>query len=180
LASLFERCDNACYCRYFAFSGDKYAWQDRLANFPQLSKQELIHGAEQQDVHARGIVAIESSTQHIVGWLKLTPASKLSKLYDQRLYRGLPCFNSDRRGVFTLGCFFVDPAFRGQGLSRRLIEMAIEYARTLGARSLEALPRGEAAASEAERWLGRPSALQAAGFAMVHDFAPYPIFRLEL
>lgn len=180
LAALFERCDNACFCRYFAFEGDKYAWQDRLANDPERSKQELIQGAEQQNPHVRGIVALDPSDDKVVAWLKITPATQLTKLYDQRLYRGLPCFGGDRQGVYTLGCFFIDPAFRGQGISQQLITAAIEHAKALGATSLEALPRGEETASEAERWLGRPSALKAAGFSVVHDFAPYPVFRLEL
>src|SRR5690606_30027086 len=50
----------------------------------------------------------------------------------------------------------------------------------LGARSLEALPRGASDASDAEYWLGRSSTLLAAGFQVVHDFAPYPVLRLQL
>ncbi len=180
LAALFDRSAHHCYCRYLHFPGDKYAWQDRLANSPERSRAELIAAVQRQSPEARGVVAIEAATERVVGWLKLSPAQALNKLYDQRLYRRLPCFDRAPEGVFTLGCFFIDPELRGRGLTKPLLKAAIELGRGLGARSLEALPRGASDASDAEYWLGRSSTFLAAGFQVVHDFAPYPVLRLQL
>ena len=181
LVDLFAREDNRCYCRYFHFTGDKHAWQDRLANAPDQNRAELIAQARAGGPEARGVIALEGApTRRAVGWLKVSRASDLDKLYQQRLYRGLPCFDRPTQGVFTLGCFFVEPEYHGRGLSRELIRAGVAFARSQGATSVEALPRGELAQSAPERWLGRPSALLAEGFQIVHDFAPYPVLRLEL
>lgn len=180
LVELFAREDNRCFCRYFHFSGDKHAWQDRLANTPDQNRAEFITQARAGSPEARGVIALEPATGRAVGWLKVSRASDLDKLYQQRLYRGLACFDRPTQGVFTLGCFFVDPEYHGRGLSRELIRAGVAFARSQGATSVEALPRGELAQSPPERWLGRPSALLAEGFQVVHDFAPYPVLRLVL
>jgi len=179
LAELFQRSDHHCFCRYLHFQGDKYAWQDRLANHWEKSREELIARVQQGSDEARGVIALETSGR-VVGWLKLSPALSVPKIYDQRLYRRLPCFEGEREGVYTLGCFFVDPEYRGRGLAGPLALGAIQLARTLGARSLEALPRGGSGVSPAERWLGRPEPLLELGFQVVYDFAPYPVLRLTL
>jgi len=178
LAALFERAGHTCYCRYAAFGGDKHAWQDRLANHPERNKAELVEAVRKSDPDLRGVVALHED--RVVGWLKLTPATGLEKLYQQRLYRGLPCFAGDRRGVYTLGCYFVEPEWRRRGLALRLTLAAIELARDVGASAVEALARGAGAHSDAELWLGHPNFLLSAGFRIVHDFAPYPVLRLEL
>ena len=180
LVELFERAGNHCFCRYFHFTGDKHAWQDRLANAPEQNRAELVTQARAASPEARGVIALEAPTGRAVGWLKVSRASDLDKLYQQRLYRGLACFDRPTQGVFTLGCFFVDAEYHGRGLSRELIRAGVAFARSQGATSIEALPRGELAQSPPERWLGRPSALLAQGFQIVHDFAPYPVLRLEL
>ena len=180
LVELFERTDNRCFCRYFHFTGDKHAWQDRLANAPDQNRAELETRARAGSPEARGVIALEPRTGRAVGWLKVSRACDLDKLYQQRLYRGLPCFDRPAQGVFTLGCFFVDAEYHGRGLSRELIRAGVAFARSQGATSIEALPRGELAQSAPERWLGRPSALIAEGFQVIHDFAPYPVLRLEL
>ena len=180
LVRLFERSDNRCFCRYFHFTGDKYAWQDRLANAPEQNRREFLAAAEVQSPEARGVIALTAASTEAVGWLKVSRASDLDKLYQQRLYRGLPCFERPAAGVFTFGCFFVEPEHRGRGLSRELVRAGIALARSLGATSIEALPRGELANSAPERWLGRPSTLAAEGFSVVHEFEPYPVLRLAL
>lgn len=179
LVQLFERCDNSCYCRYLHFAGDKHAWQDRLANAPEQNRAEFVAAARARSDEARGVIALGVAGR-AVGWLKVSRASDVDNLYQQRLYRGLPCFDRPSLGVFTLGCFLVDPEYRGHGLSRELIRGGVALARSQGATSVEALPRGELATSPGERWLGRPSSLLAEGFQVVHDFEPYPVLRLVL
>jgi GNAT superfamily N-acetyltransferase len=46
----------------------------------------------------------------------------------------------DDRPVWSIVCFFVDRGARGRGLSRRMLRAAVDYARTHGARLLEAYP----------------------------------------
>src|SRR5688572_32953590 len=79
----------------------------------------------------------------------------LGKLYGQKLYRGLPCFDGPREGVFTVGCFLVDERFRRRGLARALLRAGVEQVRAEGGSAIEAFPRGAIDVSEAELQIGR-------------------------
>ncbi len=190
LAALFEAAGSSCYCRYWHFAGDKNAWLERCALAPGENRAELEAALAASDPgadrvrgrsspEARGLVALDRD--EVVGWLKVAPAPVVAKLYDQRLYRGLPCFAGDRTGVFTIGCVLVHPAHRRRGVARALVAGAVRIAPSWGARALEAFPRRprEAVADE-ELWTGPASVYAAAGFVEVHAFEPYPVLRREL
>jgi GNAT superfamily N-acetyltransferase len=176
LLALFANNGVACHCQYWHFAGDKNEWLARLAHEPDKNRDALC--ASLRDERAPGLVAL-AGTQ-AVGWLKLAPAQSLSKLYEQRVYRALPCFAGERSGVLTIGCLLVDEAFRRRGVGRALIHASVEHARARGARALEAFPRGQADVSAAELWTGPLSAFMSAGFRVVNDFRPYPVLRHEL
>jgi GNAT superfamily N-acetyltransferase len=178
LVELFERNHVRCYCQWWHFHGDKNAWLDRCAHAPEQNRDALCADLRAGAEAMRGVVALDGET--IVGWMKLAPASVLGKLYDQRLYKKLPCFGGERRGVYTIGCFLVDEHWRRRGVARALILGGIAAARAWGATAIESFPRRSATASAAELWTGPPEALLAAGFAVVSDFEPYPVLRLTL
>jgi GNAT superfamily N-acetyltransferase len=177
LALLFERAESRCYCRYFHFEGDKNEWQARLAFEPEKNREELLVRAAASP--AGGLVALDSRGV-IVGWMKLEPERALPKLYAQRVYRALPCFEGDRSGVWTLGCFLVDPACRRLGVARALVRAGIEVARAAGARVLEAFPRRAEGVRAEELWTGPLALLEAEGFEIVQDQAQYPVLRRDL
>jgi GNAT superfamily N-acetyltransferase len=177
VALLFEREGLACHCRYWHFPGDKNAWLARCAFEPEANRAEFALAAEEPALH--GIVAL-GEDDAAIGWMKLTTATALPKLYSQRLYRNLACFGGDRTGVMTIGCFLVDSRFRRQGVARELLRAGIAEARALGARAIEAFPRRAEGVSDAELWLGPSGLFVEQGFEVVHDFAPYPVLKLEL
>jgi len=125
-----------------------------------------------------GVVALGGND--VVGWLKLAPAAAVPKLYAQRVYRRLPCFDGPRDGVLTVGCLLVDPAWRRRGVARALVHGAIAFARAEGARALEAFPRRADELRDEEAFTGPFSLFVEAGFQIVHDFQPYPVLRLDL
>jgi GNAT superfamily N-acetyltransferase len=199
LVALFERTATPCHCRYWHFAGDKNAWLDRLFNAPEENRAEFLAdlggasselrgpqagGSAQDQARAapmamlRGVVALHQD--QAVGWLKLSPAERLDKLYQQRLYRGLPCFNGPRAGVLTVGCVLVDEAWRRRGVARALVRRAVEIAESSGARAIEAFPRCSEQAGAAELWTGPPAVFLEAGFKIVSDFAPYPVLRYDV
>lgn len=178
LAGFFEQSGCACFCRYWHFQGDKNAWLDRLANHPLEGKAEMDGALAARSPEMAGVVA--ESGARVVGFMKLAPAAALGKLYAQRLYRGLPCFEGDRTGVLAIGCFLVDPEFRRHGVARALLSKGIEIARTDGARAIEAFPRRAENVSDGELWMGPLSLFTEAGFREVHAFQQYPVLRLEL
>jgi GNAT superfamily N-acetyltransferase len=179
LVALFERNAVSCYCQYWHFHGDKNAWLDRCAHAPERNKSELEDGLARGAEAMRGVVATDPLGT-VVGWMKLAPASTVGKIYDQRVYRKLPCFGGDRRGVYAIGCFLVDEAWRRRGVARALVSAGVGAARAWGAMAIECFPRRSATATAGELWTGPLEALLAAGFAVVHDFEPYPVLRLNL
>src|SRR5690606_2082514 len=118
LVALFDRAGCACFCRYWHFEGDKNAWLERLAFGREAGIAELTESLRRTELAPHGVVAREGAA--IVGWMKLTRAERVEKLYAQRVYRGLPCFAGDRRDVFTIGCVLVDPEVRGTGVAHGL------------------------------------------------------------
>jgi GNAT superfamily N-acetyltransferase len=138
-------------------------------------------GAQLDAETTRGVVAIGcDGGDRIIGWSKLGQPLELSRLYGGRLYKGLACFDGDRQGVFAVGCLLVDPSVRRRGVATALVRGQVDYARALGGRMLEAFPRGAVDVSDGEQWMGPTAVYSALGFRVVHDFAPYPVLRLDL
>jgi GNAT superfamily N-acetyltransferase len=178
LSALFARADVACHCRYWHFSGNTNAWLDRCAHGVDVSRAEMTAALDAGADEMLGVVALEREA--IVGWLKLSPAASVPKLYEQRIYRKLPCFDAPRDGVLTIGCLLVDPAARKRGVGTALLTGAIALGRTRGASAIEAFPRRAEGTRDEEVWTGPFSLFARAGFEVVHDFAPYPVLRLPL
>lgn len=180
IAQLFERSGCSCYCRWWHFPGDKNAWLDVRAHRPEENRAALLEALEQGDERARALIAL-SEDERVVGWLKLSPARSVSKLYAQRPYKGMPELAAGSRdGVFTIGCCLVDPEFRERGVAKQLIARAPEFARRWGARAIEAFPFRAPHPSADLLWTGPENALRAAGFEPIAAVGPYPVFRLDL
>ena len=175
LLGLFERTGTPCHCQYWHFSGDKNAWLDRLFHAPEQNRAAFVEDLAASPTELRGVVALQA--ERAVGWLKLCPAERVPKLYDQRLYRGLPALAGPREGVLTVGCLLVDEEFRRRGVARALVEHAVVLAQSRGARCIEAFPRRSDQAGPAELWTGPFTIFEQAGFEIVSDFAPYPVLR---
>lgn len=176
ICDLFVRADVPCFCQYYQFSGDHRDWQNRCANDRAENRARLVAELKEESLHAW--VARREET--VVGWTRVRPPEQMKKTYEGRLYRGLPCFSGEREGIVTLSCFLVDPEVRRQEVARNLLDAAITWARSQNLRAIEALPRGATDVSDGEQWMGPRSLYDRAGFALVHDFAPYPVLRLSL
>jgi GNAT superfamily N-acetyltransferase len=181
LATLFGRASNGCFCRWWHFSGDDYAWQARCNLEPDLNRAEQVEAVAASRDDATGIVALDASTAELVGWLKLCPAPVIPKLYGRRVYRSLSCFDGDRSSVLVVGCMLVAPELRRRGVATVLIRGALDAARRRGARAVEALPRHSSEPlRDDELWTGPVSTFLAAGFVRVDGPDPYPVLRHEL
>ena len=178
LLALFARTNTPCHCQYWHFAGDKNAWLDRLFHAPEQNRAAFVESLAAAHSELRGVVALHAG--QAVGWMKLCPAERVQKLYDQRLYRGLPTLSGPREGVLTVGCLLVDDDFRRRGVARALLGHAIVLAKAHGARCIEAFPRRSEQAGAAELWTGPFPIFEQAGFEIVSDFAPYPVLRYTL
>ncbi|MEO8917823.1 MAG: GNAT family N-acetyltransferase [Polyangiaceae bacterium] len=176
LLSLFERTSTPCHCQYWHFTGDKNEWLERLFHAPELNRAAFLENLAQPGL--KGIVALRG--EQAVGWMKLCLAESIPKLYAQRLYKGLPCFNGPRDGVLTVGCFLIDEDVRRQGVARALVRHAVRVAEQTGARAVEAFPRRSDQAGPAELWTGPSTLFLEEGFEIINDFGPYPVLRHAL
>lgn len=184
LRTLFEEADCPCHCRWWHFTGDKNEWLDRCANASEVNRDELATALSEHTADAHGLVATfsdASNSDPAAGWLKVAPISAVAKAYDQKLYRGLPCFGGDRTGVFLVACVLIHPRARRSGLATRMVRTAVELSPSWGATALEGLPRRpNEPVNDGELWTVPFRAFEENGFEVVHDFAPYPVVRREV
>jgi ribosomal protein S18 acetylase RimI-like enzyme len=121
-----------------------------------------------------GLIGYRGKTP--VGWVSLGPREAYAKLRRSPVMKPV-----DDQPVWSIICFVVPPAFRGQGVARALLDGAIAYARKRGVRLLEAYPvdkRGRA--SDDSMWFGPKSMYDAAGFEEVARRKPQrPIVRIR-
>ena len=188
LLALFESAGSGCFCQYWYFEGDKNAWLERCYIKPEENRAALVARLARPELC--GVVA-RSARGELCGWMNVSRAGSVPRLYDQRVYRSLPCFQggagegelSDRENVFAVACCYVAEAERGRGVGRALLATAIAEVRNAGGSALEAFPR---ATPEGERlradevWLGPEAMFMSMGFTPVSDFRPYPVLRLQL
>lgn len=179
LSALFERTGTACHCEWWHFEGDKNAWLERCFHHPEQNR-DAFRARVESARGPLGLVALATSGK-VVGWMKLTDSGAVRKLYEQRVYRGLPCFDGDRGGVLTIGCFLVDPEWRRIGVAAALLEGGIALARELGANAIEAFPRVGTELRDYEIWTGPAELFRRSGFEVVSDaLASYPVLRKVL
>ncbi len=175
IVALFERCDAPCFCQFFQFAGDNRDWQMRCGGNREENARRLVEQLRSGALEA----FVVRGGAGVIGWMRVDRPEALEKRYQGRLYRGLPCFEGHREGVFSVVCFLVDPEFRGRGVARKLLEHAVDWAQAEGHRALEAFPRGAGDVTAEEQWTGPMGLYEELGFRKVHDFAPYPVFRRD-
>lgn len=174
LLALFEASSSNCFCRYWHFGGNKNEWLDRLAHRPEENAAELTGavGSEQ----GRGLLAFDDAGA-VIGWMKLTRRAEVPKLRGLSVYRTLDL--GDEEATFSIGCFLIHPEARGRGVARALVAAAPAFVRAWGGRAVEAYPRrSPAPLYPEEAWQGPESLFS--DFDVVHDVAPYPVYRKEV
>lgn len=101
-----------------------------------------------------------------VGWVSVAPRSDYGRLANSRVRPPI-----DDRPVWSIVCFVVSRSARGQGLTTRLLDAAMDYAIERGAPALEAYPVavGDGRIPAAVGYTGLLSTFLAAGFEVVHE-----------
>ena len=101
-----------------------------------------------------------------VGWVSVAPREDYGRLANSRVRPKL-----DEVPVWSIVCFVVSRSARGQGLTTRLLDAAMDYAVERGAPALEAYPVdvGDGRVPAAVGYTGLLSTFLAAGFHVVHQ-----------
>jgi GNAT superfamily N-acetyltransferase len=182
LLRLLEQESCSCFCRFWAFSGDKNAWLMRLAVEPEVNRSELAEAIACE--RELGVLAFETDSSgeplaaDACGWLKLGRETDLVKLSTRPPYRSVPA--PAGAADYILGCMLVDPRVRRRGVAGMLLDHALVYLRELGARSLRAYPRrldGHVDHHDADLFLGPESIFLARDFSRIKDEPGYPVLE---
>lgn len=104
-----------------------------------------------------GVLAYDGAEP--VGWCSVAPRESYARLARSRT---MPRATPPESPTWTVLCFFVPRAARGRGLTRVLLDAAVDYARHQGAKVIEGYPFDTAGISATHR--GHSSVFAAAGF----------------
>jgi GNAT superfamily N-acetyltransferase len=185
--SLFERAHSPCYCRWWHFGGVKNDWLARCATEPEANREEAAASVRAHGEDALGLVALATGDGNgALGWMKLSPRTAVPKLRNLPIYRGIDLGPDD--GVWSIGCFLVDPAHRRVGVAGALLDAAPAFVRARAGRAIEAYPKHvheseHARLHDEEAWMGPESLFTSRGFGRVaaeRTTKMYPVFRLAL
>jgi GNAT superfamily N-acetyltransferase len=99
-----------------------------------------------------------------IGWCALAPREDFVKLARSRVHKPI-----DQLPVWSIPCFFVDKAFRRQGVSVELLKAAVRLAAEEEIEVLEAYPTipTQEPLPDAFAWIGLYRAFEQAGFRVV-------------
>ncbi|MBI3872473.1 MAG: GNAT family N-acetyltransferase [candidate division Zixibacteria bacterium] len=112
-----------------------------------------------------------------VGWCALAPRQVYTRLARSRVLKPV-----DAEPVWSITCFFIEKSHRRQGLSARLLEAAVRFAKTQGAKIVEGYPYDQVAKlPDPFVWTGLASAFRKAGFVEVaRRSSTRPIMRYRI
>src|SRR2546423_4084834 len=123
LVELFDRpIVRTCFCMFYRKTG---AGTGPGSENRQAMKALVDRGT------VPGLIGYEDGVP--VAWVSLGPREDYPKLRRSRVMKPV-----DDRPVWSIVCFFVERGARGRGLSARMLQAAVGYARSRGARLLEA------------------------------------------
>lgn len=150
LVRLFEHRGNPGYCWCMR-------WRAASKEFNALrteGRREALHRQVRAGVPI-GVLAYVNGEP--AGWCSVAPRESYAALEQSRTLKRI-----DEKPVWAVVCFFVHRRFRGQGLTYRLLEAAIAFARAQGAAAVEGYPVEHGAGSY--RWMGSLALFRQAGF----------------
>lgn len=157
-----------CWCMFYRRSGGT-GWQiggsRTAANRADL--KALVESGR-----TPGLIAYDGKTP--VGWVSLGPREEFRRLEKSPVMKPV-----DDKPVWSIICFVVPSEYRRQGVAHALLQGAMKYARTKGAKLLEAYPVDKRGPQRDDSmWFGSKSMYDRAGFEEVARRKPTrPVVR---
>lgn len=125
-----------------------------------------------------GLLAFDDAVP--VGWMQIGPRADVPEWNNAgRGSAPLDPVDAADPGVWAISCFFVRTGGRGKGLTHHLVVAGLDYARSQGARIVEACPMDQSRNSRSVGlFVGSTRVFEKAGFArMVERKAGRPLMR---
>lgn len=108
------------------------------------------------------------------GWIRIGPRTRQQRILNTRMIVDATPVALDDDSVWAVTCFVVRREHRGTGLNRALLQAAVDYARSSGARLVEGYPVDTAGEKQRSNDLfhGTLSTFLSAGFAETTPLKP--------
>lgn len=135
-------------------------WRMTSSAFRRSTKEDRVAALEELVRAGTPVGILAYSGRTPVGWCSVAPRESYAALERSRV---LP--RVDDTPVWSVVCLFVDRQFRRQGLTGRLLQAAVDYARGQGAPAVEGYPVAPDAPSYT--YMGTPETYFLAGFVDV-------------
>jgi len=150
-------------------------WRLKRSEFERLkgSKNKTALKKMVKSGQVPGILAYSQGKP--IAWCSVGPRETYPALERSRVLKRI-----DDKPVWSVVCLFVAKGFRKRGVSVKILQAAVDYARVNGAKIVEGYPikPKKGRWPDAFVWTGLPSAFQKAGFREVHRGSPTrPIMR---
>ncbi|MER8636996.1 GNAT family N-acetyltransferase [Mesorhizobium sp. M0954] len=163
-----------CWCTHFRLSPAARRASNRERNKDHI-KARIEAGPPP------GLLAFEGG--QAVGWMQIGPRADVPEWNNQgRGSAPIDPADASDLGVWAISCFFIHTKARGKGLSHRLVQGGIEFARENGARLIEACPIDLSKDSRSiGLFVGSSRVFDKAGFQRLVERKPgRPLVRLVL
>ena len=158
-----------CWCMYFRLTARE--WKENKGGNNRRALEVKVAAGEEP-----GLIAYVDDQP--TGWISLGPREEFIRFEKSRVMRPV-----DDTPVWSIVCFFVARDHRRSGLSVKLLEAAVDYAREKGASVLEGYPTEpkDGKAVDIFVYTGLRSAFDKVGFEEVERRSEKrPIMRLQL
>lgn len=115
-----------CWCMWWRLTRKKFT--EQLGNTNKRAFKKIVKSGE-----IPGIIAYSKGKP--VGWISIAPREQFPALERSQTLKRI-----DDKPVWSIVCFFIDKPFRKKGITRLLIENALDYAKENGANIVEGYP----------------------------------------
>ena len=135
-------------------------WRMTSSVYRRSSKEERVEALDALVRNGTPVGILAYSKEVPIGWCSVAPRETYAAL---ERYRALP--RIDDAPVWSVVCLFVDRHFRREGLTGKLLDAAVNFAREHGAPAVEGYPVAPDASSYT--YMGSPDTYRRAGFVDV-------------
>ena len=169
----FEPLTKANWAKFVQLFGNKGACENCWCMYYRLSKSDYVEGkTEDSNKEAMQNLVIENKPTGILAfyegqpivWCAFAPREDFIKLERSRVHKRI-----DDLPVWSIPCFFIDKAFRRQGVTVELLKGVISYAKENNISIIETYPTIPTTESlpDSFAWIGLYKSFEHAGFEIV-------------
>ncbi len=156
-----------CYCTFYTLKGPLEKWENRTGQQNRVAAEQQI-----KDGYLKGFLAYDGDVP--VGFCNVN--AKESYFFDK--YR-TEINNIGTAGTVSIVCFVIDPDFRRKGISRLLLEAAIDYYKKSDYNIIESYPSSNTL-KEADNYHGFTKLYKEKGFKAVDFYEKFDIMQLKI